>query len=36
MRLVDQRGAAGRSIIAAATSQDAMIAYCGLVEVCIR
>ena len=26
----------GGSIIAAATSQDAMIAYCGLVEVCIR
>ncbi len=26
----------GGSIIAAATSQDAMIAYCGEVEVCIR
>ena len=26
----------GASIIAAATSQDAMIAYCGAVEVCIR
>ena len=26
----------GRSIMAAATSQEAMIAYCGLVEVCMR
>jgi hypothetical protein len=26
----------GGSIIAAATSQLAMIAYCGEVEVCIR
>jgi hypothetical protein len=26
----------GASIIAAATSQEAMIAYCGEVEVCIR
>ena len=26
----------GGSIIAAATSQLAMIEYCGLVEVCIR
>ncbi len=26
----------GGSIIAAATSHEAMIAYCGLVEVCIR
>ena len=26
----------GGSIIAAATSQDAMIAYCGEVDVCIR
>ena len=26
----------GGSIMAAATSQLAMIAYCGLVEVCIR
>jgi hypothetical protein len=26
----------GRSIMAAATSQDAMIAYCGLVEVYMR
>jgi hypothetical protein len=26
----------GSSIIAAATSQEAMIAYCGEVEVCIR
>ncbi len=26
----------GGSIIAAATSHDAMIAYCGLVDVCIR
>ena len=26
----------GGSIMAAATSQDAMIAYCGLVDVCIR
>ena len=26
----------GGSIIAAATSQDAMIAYCGDVDVCIR
>ena len=25
----------GGSIIAAATSQDAMMAYCGEVEVCI-
>lgn len=26
----------GASIIAAATSHEAMIEYCGLVEVCIR
>ena len=26
----------GGSIMAAATSQDAMMAYCGEVEVCIR
>ena len=26
----------GASIIAAETSQRAMIAYCGLVELCIR
>ena len=26
----------GGSIMAAATSQLAMMAYCGLVEVCIR
>ncbi len=26
----------GASIIAAATSHEAMIAYCGLVDVCIR
>ena len=26
----------GASIIAAETSHDAMIAYCGLVELCIR
>ena len=26
----------GGSIIAAATSHDAMIAYCGDVDVCIR
>jgi hypothetical protein len=26
----------GSSIIAAATSQEAMIEYCGEVEVCIR
>ena len=26
----------GGSIIAAATSHEAMIAYCGEVEVCIR
>ncbi len=26
----------GASIIAAATSHEAMIAYCGEVEVCIR
>ena len=35
-RLLDQRVPPGGSIIAAATSQDAMIAYCGDVEVCIR
>ena len=29
-------GPPGASIIAAATSQLAMIAYCGLVLVCIR
>jgi hypothetical protein len=34
--LLHQRRAAGGSIIAAATSQLAMIAYCGLVLVCIR
>ena len=26
----------GGSIMAAATSHEAMMAYCGLVEVCIR
>ena len=29
-------GPPGASIIAAETSQLAMIAYCGLVELCIR
>ena len=34
--LLDQRAPPGASIIAAETSHDAMIAYCGLVELYIR